>query len=207
MHNTWLTSDHHFFHKNVILYCLRPFASEEEMAAKAISDESVIKMNEEMISRWNSVVKPEDTVKYLGDFSLSLKALSILKRLNGNIELVAGNHDHCHPAHSKSPAKEQAMRKVYYEAGFTSIKLEDTLQIANRTVKLHHMPYIPEVIPDGYDIRYQKWRPRDDGNWLLHGHVHERWKLQGRCLNVGVDVWDFYPVHIDQLGQIIKDAS
>jgi len=29
---------------------------------------------------------------------------------------------------------------------------------------------------------------------LLHGHVHEKWRQQGRMVNVGVDVWDFTPV-------------
>jgi calcineurin-like phosphoesterase family protein len=31
--------------------------------------------------------------------------------------------------------------------------------------------------------------------------VHEKWKVSddGRMINVGVDVWDFKPVHVDQL--------
>jgi calcineurin-like phosphoesterase family protein len=33
--------------------------------------------------------------------------------------------------------------------------------------------------------------------WLLHGHVHEKWRQQGRMVNVGVDVWDFTPVAED----------
>ena len=33
--------------------------------------------------------------------------------------------------------------------------------------------------------------------WLLHGHVHEKWRQQGRMVNVGVDVWDFTPIAED----------
>lgn len=28
----------------------------------------------------------------------------------------------------------------------------------------------------------------------LHGHVHEKWRVLGRQVNVGVDVWDYRPV-------------
>lgn len=38
-------------------------------------------------------------------------------------------------------------------------------------------------------------RPVDDGEtWLLHGHVHERWRQAERMINVGVDVWEYRPV-------------
>jgi calcineurin-like phosphoesterase family protein len=29
--------------------------------------------------------------------------------------------------------------------------------------------------------------------WLGHGHIHEKWRLRGRMINVGVDAWDFTP--------------
>ena len=49
MGEVFFTSDTHFNHANIIKYCKRPFASVEEM-------------NGEMISRWNKVVRPRDTV-------------------------------------------------------------------------------------------------------------------------------------------------
>ena len=46
-----------------------------------------------------------------------------------------------------------------------------------------------------YPGNHDSWfRPIDEGMWLLHGRVHERWRRQGRMVNVGVDVWDFPPV-------------
>lgn len=53
----FLTSDHHFYRKNIIKYCERPFLCIEEM-------------NEFMVGAWNSVVVPYDTVYHLGDFGL-----------------------------------------------------------------------------------------------------------------------------------------
>lgn len=78
----WFTSDTHFGHTNVIGLCSRPFANIEEH-------------DEELIRRWNSVVSPEDEVYHLGDFCLRSRreATNILRRLNGHVHLIIGNHD------------------------------------------------------------------------------------------------------------------
>lgn len=78
----FISSDTHWFHKNIIRYTGRPFDSVQEM-------------NETMIKRWNSKVKPDDLVIHLGDFALTdLNKLRWLKeQLNGQIFLILGNHD------------------------------------------------------------------------------------------------------------------
>ena len=53
----YFTSDTHFLHDNIVP--LRPvFSSLEEMT-------------EEIIRRWNAVVRPQDRIYHLGDFALS----------------------------------------------------------------------------------------------------------------------------------------
>jgi calcineurin-like phosphoesterase family protein len=79
----FFTSDTHFNHANVIKYCVRPFASIEEM-------------NRVMIERWNAVVGPEDTVYHLGDFAMGKPSEwpAFLRQLNGAKKiLIRGNHD------------------------------------------------------------------------------------------------------------------
>lgn len=83
--NTFLISDTHFGHRNIITFQndgkpLRPFSSVEEM-------------DETMVKNWNGVVKPKDTVYHLGDVVINRKALSTLDRLNGRKILIKGNHD------------------------------------------------------------------------------------------------------------------
>ena len=51
----YFSSDHHFFHANVIRYCNRPFGSVQEM-------------NEALILNWNKTVTNDDIVYHLGDF-------------------------------------------------------------------------------------------------------------------------------------------
>ena len=70
----WVTSDLHFYHKNIIKYSpnTRPYSDVNEM-------------NEALQLEWNTKVHPHDTVYILGDvaFSNAQQAASILCRLNG----------------------------------------------------------------------------------------------------------------------------
>ncbi len=83
MPNTFFTSDNHYFHKNIIAACNRPFAN-------------VDGMNTKMIENWNSVVDKTDTVYCLGDFSFGnfKDTLDVFHKLNGAQKfLIRGNHD------------------------------------------------------------------------------------------------------------------
>ena len=184
----FFSADHHFGHANIIKYCSRPFSSADEM-------------NEEMVKRWNEVVDPNDLVYYLGDFSLS-KSLVVpfATRLNGEKYLIMGNHDACHPTHKKKAA---VGLEIYKNAGFKEITLEKTIELAGQPVLLNHLPYLDEEPKLEYKGKFSNYRPKETGDWLIHGHVHEKWKTKEHMLNVGVDVWDFYPVPMAEVEKII----
>jgi len=79
----FFTGDQHFFHRNIVQYCGRPFGSVEEM-------------NEAIIKRHNEVVKDTDRVIHLGDFTLvknSTEIFHIIKRLKGDHTFLEGSHD------------------------------------------------------------------------------------------------------------------
>lgn len=82
MTKTFFTSDCHFYHKNIIDFCKRPFGSVEHM-------------NESLINNWNSVVENQDHVWMLGDFSFGSyeETATILEQLKGHKHLIVGNHD------------------------------------------------------------------------------------------------------------------
>jgi calcineurin-like phosphoesterase family protein len=51
-------------------------------------------MDEHMIERWNSVVRPQDHLYHLGDVVMRQQVLDVvMPRLNGHKRLVRGNHD------------------------------------------------------------------------------------------------------------------
>ena len=62
MGKIFVTSDCHFNHVNIIKY--------ESETRGMFADPA--EMNEKIISNWNSVVSPEDTVYVLGDFAMGL---------------------------------------------------------------------------------------------------------------------------------------
>lgn len=82
MPEIYFTSDHHFGHKNILIYEkeARPFQTLEEM-------------HEHLIDRWNSVVRDCDTIYHLGDFCFGRGYIKIAERLRGKKRLVLGNHD------------------------------------------------------------------------------------------------------------------
>jgi len=117
--------------------------------------------------------------------------------------LVMGNHDVCHPCNKK---KAEAAWPLYAESGFKILGLEAPLEIYGEKVRLHHMPYQETSAEEGYapEPKHLQYRPKDDGMWLLHGHVHEKWRVKNKMINVGVDVWDFHPVPLEEIERIIS---
>jgi len=78
--NIFFTADRHFGHISIIELAGRPFSS-------------VAEMDEIMIERHNKVVRPGDIVHDLGDFAFADHD-PYLRRLNGQMYLTLGNHDH-----------------------------------------------------------------------------------------------------------------
>lgn len=187
MAQTWFTSDQHFGHRNIIKYSGRPFQDVDHMTT-------------ELINGHNLVVSKEDVVWHLGDFSLDERLVEpILSKLNGIHYLVSGNHDRCHPCHSRS----EKSKRQYLSYGFKEIHEQIIVDIPHLSkVLLCHMPYEGD---SRENERYSEFRPKDTGRLLLHGHVHEKWHSLPRensyikMINIGVDQWDYKPVSTEQL--------
>lgn len=164
---TLFTSDSHFGHANIINLCKRPFVSVQEM-------------DEELIERWNDIVKPEDTVYHLGDFAFRgtpERACEIANLLNGKVLFIEGNHDEeLNKAwgFQEFPTRWQRL-PLYYEAKVEGQKIV-MCHYAMRT--WHH------------DLR---------GVWHLYGHSHGGLAPLGKSVDIGADVWGFQPVSFEKL--------
>jgi calcineurin-like phosphoesterase family protein len=160
-------------------------------------------MEEAMIANWNACVKPGDIGIMVGDsfFCGSLRAKEIMSRLNGYKILISGNHD----------GTSTQMRN----SGFDFVCERMDLKIAGQIVHLSHFPYresawhtfkkkyIYRVKP----TRYLDLRLKDDGAWLLHGHTHSSEKLKNKMIHVGVDAWNFKPIHLSVIEYIIQTGK
>ena len=169
---TWFTSDIHFCHRNILRLCDRPFDDIDEM-------------NEAIISNFNSVVKPEDTLYILGDINFRGNADHLIPRLNGHKILIKGNHDKdfdaslfdevCDYLDIKVPAKGKHYRFI-----------------------LSHYPF-------------EEWNGFYKGAIHLHGHQHNKSvyneKMRSQNIlryDVGVDANNFYPISAAQIASFFK---
>ena len=166
----YFTSDLHLGHENIIRFQNRPFTNANEM-------------NKVLITNYNAVIRPDDTVYILGDLCFRMPSLEaaneIISSMNGKKILIRGNHD-----------------KQYNERLFTQIKDFETLKIhepGNAFFAMMHYPML-------------SWPHSHHGSIQLHGHVHgtrednENNLLEGvRRYDVGVDANDYYPVSLNKI--------
>lgn len=177
----YYTSDHHFGHENIIRFCNRPFTDVETM-------------NRELVRRHNDVVDKSDTVFHLGDVAFVDNPLKWLKKLNGNIILVKGNHDRGDEGYWTKECKK------FITDSTTRLIGEDK----QFTITLTHDPASIEYNKNSKGSNEQEGRsPRSP--FVVCGHVHERWRFLPNRLNVGVDAWHFQPVPEQQVLSYAQD--
>lgn len=175
--NIYFTSDQHFFHCNILKYCNRPFSNVEEM-------------NETIITNWNNVVEKGDIVYNLGDMFLGKKedAEKILKRLNGQIHFIQGNHD---------SIAEQMKTKFASWGNLREIKIKDE----DAKDGLQHITLCH------YAMR--TWHRQNIQSFHLYGHSHQALiPVSGQLsFDVGVDGWNYTPISYQQVKEKMKQIK
>ncbi len=213
--STWFSADHHFGNENITGHVGRKLAGWEREFVNAGE------MDARMIARWNEVVLPDDTVYYLGDFTLlsGKVMLQYLDRLTGQIKFVPGGHDLSwmkdlgfKPNETGFLPRPYHKHEILPMLHFLKMKIDGLEAQAGAKKRsllvLCHYPLF-------------SWERSHKGSWHLHGHSHGGLGKANRyqkivkslpstledfhTLDVGVDAtWDFYPVHmqtiVDKLG-------
>lgn len=171
----WFISDNHYYHFNVIKYSQRPFSSVEDM-------------NEALIKNWNAVVKTNDEVWDLGDFSFGTyqQTCDVLKRLNGRHNFVMGNHDKVITKNKEALLKDKLLESVQ------DYKL---LKYNGQKIVLFH-----------YSLRV--WDGSHHGSWCCWGHSHNNLEQPyGKSIDVGVDstviTSEYRPISFDEIKKFI----
>lgn len=157
----YYTSDLHHGHRNIlnISPTYRPWTSMEEMT-------------EAFIEYHNELVREEDTLIILGDFSFGKTAptLEILKRMVGKKIIVRGNHDQW---------LDKAKQEDLDAAGIVSVHDIFTRRFDGVKVVMCH-----------YAIR--AWADQGRGSVHLYGHSHGSLPGFGRSMDVGWDAHGRY---------------
>lgn len=176
-------SDTHFSHKKVSE--LRGFDSTEDH-------------DEFLCEKWVKNVRSRDQIILLGDMTVgsAQKMLELVAKLPGTKHLIAGNHDQVHPMHRKSHTAQKKWMEV-----FDSIQAFDKRKIRGREVLLSHFPFAGDH--DGMEDRHLEFRLRLSEIPLIHGHVHDEWKVRDNQINVGVDHWMDGPASVQEIFDLI----
>jgi len=174
MSEIFFTSDTHFCHQPSFLWEPRGFNSVEEM-------------NEELVERWNKVVKPEDEVYHLGDFALNDvdAAIPYINRLNCKIYWIIGNHDTAKKI-DKIMDDCDSIWNLGYAYQFKYNK--------KYSIYISHYPTLTSNFDEKHFSRHVL---------SLHGHTHQQTnflQLDNPFLyHVGMDSHNCTPVHIDEI--------
>ena len=179
----YYTADPHFGHNNIIKLCDRPFGSGHAM-------------NEQMVLRWNNMVRGNDEVFIIGDFTLGNAefAKEFLGRLNGQIFMVPSI------GHDKKWVRGWRLRhdKDFLKSKFKMLSPIHRVKDAGHTLILCHYPLVT-------------WENSFHGSIHLHGHEHGRQGIMGWAgdfaeaqepafrVDVGVDIWNFVPITLEQI--------
>lgn len=148
----FVIGDLHYFDENIRRFEGRPWHSVKEM-------------NATLLFNWNSVVDKDDKVWVLGDFfdftnCTEEEAVEILKKLNGTIILVAGNHDLEHINFYKEHGVEVIEYPVVYK-GFWILSHEPmyvtiNAPYANVFAHVHNNPMYNTVSPRSYCVSAER---------------------------------------------------
>lgn len=177
-HNIFFISDTHFGHSNILT-----FTDDNDNLIRP-GFHNIEHMNEHIIERWNSVVKPQDKVYHLGDFAFGQQTChKVLPRLNGHKRLVRGNHD------------VYEIRKTYLiSGGFEEVY--GVRMLPEYGIMMTHVPVHPQNLAGRWKVN-------------VHGHLHVNHiklpdsKPDKRYINVSVEQINYTPVHIDDVKKLI----
>jgi calcineurin-like phosphoesterase family protein len=147
-------------------------------------------MNKIMTENWNSVVKDGDLVIHGGDFAepRCKDPVPYLEKLNGRIVLIRGNHD----------------KRVSCDHFMWTDRLQ--IKVGEFKCVVNHRPVYPPELKreDLFHDHDNTLRDIGDFDFVISGHVHEKYSWIGKSINIGVDVNQFKPMHIDELERKLK---
>lgn len=143
---------------------------------------SIQSMNKQFIKKWNSAVKPGDTIFHLGNFAWDPStAKAILDKLNGNIYFMLGNSD-------------DAILEVEHEFDNVAIIEDQIIELPEFNSVLCHYPI-------------EVWNGKSAGVIHFHGHTvfsHKTDLSLGNRVNVCLDFWNYSPIKYSTIKEFIN---
>lgn len=173
---TWIVSDTHFGHDNIVPYCHRPLDHDQVM-----------------IAEWRAHVPPTDTILHLGDLvyrgNARFKHITAPELVAGRRLLIKGNHDH--------------QRYSFYKAcgfqivsPFAIVYQPPTEDSTAWKISFSHYPWSEQT----------EGRPMGPSDLRIHGHIHNNGYTRDAFvpftkghINMSVEQTKYRPVNLKLL--------
>lgn len=200
MKNIFFTSDTHYGHKNIVRGC----TNWEGDLDRCRDFDTLQEHNEALINNINNVVKNDDTLYHLGDWSFGgfSNILEFKRRIKcKEVHLICGNHD-----------TSIENNRDGIQGAFSSVQHYKEVKVDKHHFILSH-----------YAMRV--WSKSHHGSIMLYGHSHgtlDERKPEFTCptwigddyfiknyktMDVGVDTNMLYPYHIDEILMIMQNKE
>ena len=147
---------------------MRPFANYEEA-------------DQYMVDQYNKVVRPGDTVYFLGDVAIRKHGLQALGRMrSGRKVLIMGNHD--------------IFEHKEYRHYFAEKRIKGALMLPNERLVLTHIPIHPLALK-----KYPRVDSENRWDYNVHGHLHDWILPDARYINVCVENTEYRPMTLEEI--------
>ena len=194
----WLSADQHLNHLNAIRYTNRPFDSVEEMT-------------EVLMASYRNIVTPSDTVYWLGDFVFNRKIvpsyvkIAVARNLRTDkVVLVRGNHDRA----DFDEYQRAGIREIYDSLeidldGERILLVHEPIRVLQaeaqkRKISIQGLTFDDQIVRDLAESLPLR---------VLCGHVHRLFRRFGQFVNVGVDVWGYRPITLEEALGVFAEPS
>lgn len=215
MSNIYFVSDTHYNHLNLCLGVSN--WDDKELSCRKF--QTLEEMNELIVKNINDVVKADDILYHLGDWSFGgIESIwKFRKRINcKNIYLVPGNHDNHIKNDKLLPNLDlyewYKFQEYNYSEQFYEQCLGDNLSASE--VFTNILPELTKIVIDKQEIvlshfPLEEWENMDRGSIHLHGHCHhtkDYTDLNMYCkrMDVGMDWEEFRPFSWEEIKEKMK---
>jgi calcineurin-like phosphoesterase family protein len=128
-------------------------------------------MRDVLIERWNSVIRPGDTVYHLGDFCFGKESLAIAQFLNGKKRLVLGNHD-VYPVAEYLKYFDKVYGALFWKKCLlTHIPVHPSSLGVRTLINIHGHTHSRDVMTESGYVDYRYFNVSVDRNFLTPIHA------------------------------------
>lgn len=194
--NVYFTSDLWLGRENILKIANRPYESLEEM-------------ENDIIEKWNSIIKDDDTVYVLNNFAVDpYTAARALKDLNGNIILMNPNSALTYAFTGDGNKDNIDLDELISSDGKIVCTSQTIIEDASNDVVICYWPM-------------SEWNGKESGTLHIYGYSYPIMKgkkgnmtdiavedeiTTGR-INVCMDKWNFYPVSLKAIKSYIRNEK